>query len=306
MKRVLAIVGAVVIVAAAVVARSKIHPSDGSHGILNRGDKPVVACTPDLQPLCDALAADGAIKPTDPIDIADIKGNSKLLDNIDGWLTWDGAPGIVTFDLGSDQASPWDTPTVVGSGKLGVAYTPDGLLSPACAKTWRCIASKASGDQDAPVIGVGDGTTAISLQRYYPLALALAKGDIRGMEPTPLKTIEAGPAGGPNSATLDRFLVAVGSADGVVDLEDLVARAKQTARDNQDRTVLTSVPTPTATATVVLVARTGHSLKGVAASIGHDREAAALRDLGLTPGGRLAPDGRAGELFQIRDKVEGN
>jgi hypothetical protein len=195
---------------------------------LNRGDKPVVACTPDLQPLCDALAADGAIKPTDPIDIADIKGNSKLLDNIDGWLTWDGAPGIVTFDLGSDQASPWDTPTVVGSGKLGVAYTPDGLLSPACAKTWRCIASKASGDQDAPVIGVGDGTTAISLQRYYPLALALAKGDIRGMEPTPLKTIEAGPAGGPNSATLDRFLVAVGSADGVVDLgTSLPERSRQ-------------------------------------------------------------------------------
>src|SRR5690606_13459879 len=69
-QRALAVIGAIALIAAAFVARSMIAGGDddgsGGGGSSSSGEAPVVACTPDLEPLCDALANAGAIAPGTP------------------------------------------------------------------------------------------------------------------------------------------------------------------------------------------------------------------------------------------------
>src|SRR5690348_6274692 len=109
----MAVVGAFLLIVLAMFVRSKLADDDsssnGSKG--NGGGRPVVACTPELQEVCDALATDGQIA-SDPPTL-DLGGASKPDSEIDGWITWDPAPEIADFDAGQNEV--WGPSDALGS-----------------------------------------------------------------------------------------------------------------------------------------------------------------------------------------------
>ena len=305
-QRILAIVGAVALVVVALVVRGIVTDSNGASG--TGGGKPVVACTTDLMAVCQALADSGAIAADPPtLELADAA--TATVDNrpLDGWITWDPAPGIANLDAETGGSSrPWSTPQVLGASPLGIASLtavspslPSGCsFSPV---VWDCVA-RAAIDEQTP-IGIGTGTTAGSLARLYPLARALVpkEGNFRDIETAGLKAIiestNVAQADFPNQA---RTLV---TQRGALDI--LVGPSAGLTAIKGTRTAVAPQSADTVDATVVLVGREGSNVASVAKAATASGTVQALRDAGVVPGtGRLAPEGRAGELYAVRDKVD--
>lgn len=304
-QRILAVVAAVALVLAAVVARSMISDG-GSSGADGGGDgKPVVACTPDLQPVCDALVADGRIAAgTAPLDL-DL-GAADPDRAIDGWITWDPAPGIANFDAEAGAAGagkPWGKGRPLGSSPLAVAIRASGgpSLPQGCSQvrfSWSCLPQAAAGSPPQPV-GVGTATTAESLARLHPVALTLLPEPSAGFDQVPageLHRLVASPANG--QARFPDQLRSLRTAPGVLDF--VVGPAGAMDVDG----VETIRPTPGATVVVVLAARTDGDPDLLQGAFGSERVEQALRTSGVEPGsGTLAPDERAGDLYAVRQKV---
>ena len=304
-QRIMAIVGAVGLVVVALVVRSMVTGGDGTQG--NSSAKPVVACTRDLMPVCQALADDGKIAANPPtLELADA-ATARVADrSLDGWITWDPAPGIANLDAeAAGSIRPWATSVPIGSSPLGIAALtgvtptlPNGCsFSPA---DWDCYA-RAAIDEQTPM-GVGTGTTAESLARLYPLARSLVPpgGDFRDIESADLKAIiDSTNIAQANFPTQARTLVTQRGA-----LDVLVGPSAGLNAIKGARIALPKRPADMFDATVVIVGHADGDLDGIGSVIDSGSTAQALRDSGVVPGtGRLAPKTRSGELYAVRDKV---
>lgn len=300
-QRLLAIAGALVLVVVAVAVRGVLADGSGSGGGSSPKGKPVVACTPDLMAVCDALAADGKIAADPPA--LDLDGAAKPAANVDGWITWDPAPGIAAIDAGqAGDAKPWQVGRALGSSALAVAFRQGSSPSfpSTCTQVsfgWSCLNAAAGTGQG---VGVGTGKTAESLARIYPVALALVPqdGDFTDLTTGQLATLITSPAVGQRAfrAQLNTLQTAPGALGFLVGPAGAFAAADK---------VTTIAPKGGGASVVVAYApRTGAS-----ASLGDDAFAsdgvlAALREAGVEPGtGKLAGDERAGDLYAVRQKV---
>ena len=293
-QRLLAIVGAVALVAVAVLVRATVLDGGDGSGSGGGGGAPRVACTPDLVAVCAALADAGAIE-RDPIAL-DLDGATEPPADLDGWLTWDGAPGVAN----EDAPATWQDPVAVAGSPLAVARRagPAPALPTGCtaaALTWRCIVDAAF---DGTAVGVGTGTTAESLVRLSPLAAALVPvdGDATDIDATDLRTVLASPADPQDlfPAQLVTLRTKLGALTWLV--------GPQGALDAADGLVVVRPKGAPVQASVVLAATRSGRLGDVAARLRDAGPAAALRDAGVEPGaGRLALD--PGDLYAVRDKV---
>lgn len=302
-ERILAVVGAIGLVVGALFLRSVIAGDGGTGDGSSDGSgssgrtTPVVACAPDLRSVCDALADDGLI--TAAPSTLDLVGAAAQDIDVDGWITWDPAPGVANFD----RPDTWSDLEPLASAPLGVlvAGTSEGCDA---APTWEsCVI--ASADRGVPV-GVGTGTTAQSLARLHPIAAALvpADGGFTDVSATSLRDVV-------NSTQIDQsdyarqintFLTQRGALGMVVG--PVPALEAATLRQP---TATVAIPTPEAQLTVVVVThRTtgdrspitgGHLLRSEAART-------AFEALGLVPATGTASDlTRAGEVHSIREKL---
>lgn len=297
-QRVFAGVGAVLLIVAAIVVRAQLtddptaaRRSNGSTGT------PTVACTPDLQPICDALVDQGRIEAAAPFDLKDAKNPDAA---VDGWITWDPAPGIVDAD--PDARGTWVDPAVLGSSPA-VVLLPGSLaadLKDGCTggSSWACVA-EAGGSQ--LTLGVGSPTTAEGLARLGALGPGLApSGDfLNDLDTRLLADILGGPTQ-PQSSLADqgRDVVQQGLLDAVVGPQQALDPIASSPRGKQRRLVI-SLQTPATSLTIVLATRQGADLGSLAGDIRTDADVA-LSEF-VTPGTTgLAPEGLAGDLFQIR------
>lgn len=140
MARVLALFGAILLIAAAVVARSVLEDEDGGDGG-GGGDGPLaVACIPELREACEAIDREVVLTVEHPGEtITRIAAGQA----VDAWITLDPWPAMAPII--DDQARPGEV--------IGVATTElllmvrDDALPPACdAVTWTCLVD-ALGDQ---------------------------------------------------------------------------------------------------------------------------------------------------------------
>lgn len=297
-ERILAAMGAVALIAAALVARSLIV-GDGptSHEPGRSGDRPVVACTPDLAEVCSALVADGAIRPAArPLELA---GAAAPDDELDGWITWGAAPGVANFDA----PGTWTVPSeVVASAPLGVLVA-GGVVGCADGDDWAsCVVEGADGGF---AVGIGSGTTAQGLARLDPVARALvpADGDFTTIPAAALRRIITSPqvAQSDFADQITTFLTRRGALAMVVgptpELQEAATRGSTSS---------VVVPVPRATLTVVLATRASAGAEPLPASavLSSRRASDALTDLGMTPGtGPAPPESLAGELYAIYDKI---
>jgi hypothetical protein len=298
-ERILAVVGAVVLIVAAVAVRSLLAGDDGpaSGGGGGSAARPVVACTPDLRSVCEALVADGAITAAPgPLDLA---GAAEPPAEVTGWITWDPAPGVVNFD----RPDTWLAPGVpLASAPLGVlAASGPGQCPPTT--TW--AACVVAGADAGLAVGIGPGTTAQGLARLEPVARALvpAQGDFTTIPTASLRRVLDSPqiAQADLVTQLNTFLTRRGALNLVVG----AVPALRTAAARQTTATVAS-PTPAATLTVVLATRTRAGTDPLPADLvlDSDRAATALEALGLAAGtGSAAPPARAGELYAVLDKI---
>lgn len=302
-QRVLAIVGALALVGIAIGLRATVWSGDDGGGG-SSGAAPVVACSPDLAPLCDALADKGALAADPPtLDLA--RADAPPAD-VDAWITWDGAPGVANIDA----PDTWGAARPIGGVDLGVGVRTGAPLDlPAgcrpAALTWRCVADAAAA---GTAVGVGSPVTAEGLTRLHPLAQSLvpADGDFTTVDSAALRAVVTSPPDpqGPFAdqlVALQRRLGALGMLVGPV-----------AALESADA-VRVLRPTPAASASVVVAPRGDRDVRAVAAAATAELERSAragdgsseLGDLGLDAGaGRLAPESRAGELYAVREKVD--
>ena len=306
MKRLLSIVGAVALVAVALIVRGKLNgDSSGSGGIGRPSAKPVIACTPDLQPVCDALADVGKIaKGTESLDLDGVT-EPKTLAKLDGWITWDSIPAVANLLVDSSGGQkPFGASTGLGSAPLALAFERGTAgLDGACVAKWECIAKAAADPQGDVILGTGDGSSAESLVRLYPIASVFAPDGFLDLDVSSLKQVIESPPGGPGSATLDALITSPGSSTAVVANAGAVTAALATP-GAQGRKLGQAEPKPSTTVSVVVAPVGDADVSKVADAFGTDSDARkALNELGLGPAGKLAPEERAGQLYQVRKKV---
>lgn len=303
----MAVIGAFVLIALALVIRSQLENdgsgSGGSDGPkTSDGSPPVVACTPELAVVCGALADAGEIADDPPeLDLADA---SAPPEDIDGWITWNPAPQIADFDAA--QGDAWATPRPLGAGTLVALMDPatEDTLVQACTRptVWACIGEAPAADL---TVGVGDPTTAEGLARLNPIAVALTPGrDPDQMPVGDLLDLIEGPSSQSDAATMSRSATQAGVISIVVGPEDVLGRAAQT-NQGKARKLRVAVATPDTQATVVLAPRAGRedAVAGLTCADLPDEAAAALRDAGVEPCTGKASDALAGFLYQVEKKV---
>jgi hypothetical protein len=294
-QRLLAIAGAIALVAVAVLVRTTlVDDDDGPGGGGGGGGAPQVACTPDLAAVCAALADEGAIA-REPI-VLDLDAATEPPEGLDGWITWDGAPGVADLDA----PDTWQDPVAVAGAPLAVARRSGPLpaLPAGCTAdslTWRCVVDSALGGS---AVGVGTGTTAESLVRLHPLATALvpADGDVTDIDATELRTVVFSPADPQDlfPAQLTTLRTKLGALNWLV--------GPQGALEAADGLVVVRPTGSAVLASVVLAATRSGDVGDLADRLQDGGPAAALRDAGVEPGaGRLSVD--PGELYAVRDKV---
>lgn len=302
-QRVLAGLGAIALVAAALVLRAQLadgpasaRRSDGTTGT------PVVACTPDLQDICDALVDADLIEGTTPFDLADAARPDPA---VDGWITWDPAPAIVDFDA----AGTWIDPTVLGSSPA-VLLLPGPLaddLRDGCdgTESWACVAVDGA---STFTLGVGSPTTAEGLARLGALRPGLAPhapGEApdfqNDLDTQRLADILGRPTNGQDTVSEQgKEVVQQALLDAVVGPQQALDGIASSNRGKQKKLVV-SLQTPATVLTIVLATRDGADLGSLAEAI--RAEADVALSAFVTPGTTgLSPEGEglAGDLYQIR------
>ena len=304
-ERILAVLGAVCLIAIGLLVRSQLGGSDSGDGpkASNGGGRPVVACDPSLSAVCDALADAGRIA-ADPPTLtlaAAVTPDAK----IDGWITWDPAPGIANIDT----PDTWDIPEVLGSAPVAILSSSSDLttLRAGCEAdvTWSCVAHP---ETSGLAMGVGDLNSAESLARFYPLAASLVGSgqDFTNLASPQLRSVVNSPADGqdPLADQVRTLLTAPGALNVVVGPQGAFEAARATPRGSA---LVISTPKPAgATMSAVIVRRTASKATTITVAQVLDvaPAATALRDNGLTgTPAALAPPQRAGELYAVRKKV---
>lgn len=303
-ERILAVVGALALVAVALVVRAQLV-DDGGGGGASGGGAPAVACTPDLMAVCEVLADEGRIAEDPPT--LDLNGAAGPLPGIEAWITWDPSPGIANIDADQDSAPmPWDAEGAVPIGAAPLAVATTGGLDQApggCASselTWSCFGSPGS---EGLALGVGDPTTADGLARLYPVVASLVDvdggEDFRDLTGAELDNIIDSPADGQRgrfSEQLRTLLTRPGALTFLVGPSVAFTMAATPPE--------TFGPTPTAEIVAVIAGRTDgdRSSDELQRLVEGDVTGEAIRSAGLIPGdGDLAPASRAGDLFAVRE-----
>lgn len=303
----MAVIAAFVLIALAIFVRGR-FADDGGGGSDGPGKQdgglPVVACTPDLIELCDALADDGQIA-RDPVtlDLADASAPDA---DVDAWITWSPAPQLANFEVQPDKV--WQEPEVLGSAASSVlidAASAAGLPS-ACRSnpTWACLGQAAP----ALSVGVGDPATAEGIARLAPFARTFTTDDDYTLLDTDaLDDLIASPPDGQSDAEemADRLTTRPGSLSMTSGPDDLLQAQTRTPQGEQ-RGLRVLTPTPRARLVVVLTERVGRS--GTTDGIGCDPDPSealegALTALGIEPCTGTADPALAGFLFQVQKKV---
>ena len=296
-----AVIGAFVLIALAIFIRGLVVGDDGGSDGHKKGDDgstPVVACTPELVEVCDALADDGQIAADPPtLDLDDAAAPPT---EVDGWITWNPAPAIANFDAG--QVPVWDESDALGSARLAALLDPateDVLRGCDGDSVWVCVARSPS---DGLTIGVGEPSTAEGLSRLAPLAEALAPDlDPEALPSSDLRAIVASSDSQTDAATMSGYATQPGRISIVVGPEDLLGAIAST-NQGVERELQVAVATPEAKATVVVAPRVGRDLD-LADACEDDAVADALRSVGVVPCRGKASDELAGFLYNVREKA---
>lgn len=306
-ERVLAVLGAVALVAVAVLVRSALSGDDdgGGGGGGSSADRPVAACTAELADVCEALADAGAIAADPPtLELADA---AQPPEGVDAWITWSPAPALAGFDADpQDPSAVWPEVAALASEPLAVALVP-GPASEACGAdpTWACLAEAAAGSSGLR-IGVGRPSTAEGIARLSPLARALAEDDDAStLDVGALDALLEGPVNGQEAvaAGIRTLITTRGELDAVVGLERALADAAATPQGAQ-RGIVVATPSPEAAIAVVVAGRSEAAVERILDRC--DDATDALAALGLTQACDDASepdDALAGFLWQVRREV---
>lgn len=315
-QRALAVIGAIALIAAAFVARSMIAGGDddgsGGGGSSSSGEAPVVACTPDLEPLCDALANAGAIAPGTPaVELgspeatagtftrATAEDGGDEVVRLDGWIAWDPGPALANFDSGTPAA--WSTGVeVLGTDQLAILSS-DRTLPAGCEDGWECVAG--SGKK----LGVGRPATSEGIARLAAIAPAFAEGlDHSSLREQELHDVVENPSIG--QSALAKQLSAImqpGQLDVLVGPLSTVTARAQTPQ-GISRGLQVHVPDPQTTISVVLAtsSRSERDLTELVDLTRSDALQPVRAGVGMAgaPGDIMGTD-MTGFLYQVRDKV---
>ncbi|HWJ97550.1 MAG TPA: hypothetical protein VNQ33_05280, partial [Acidimicrobiales bacterium] len=200
-----AVIGAFALIALAIFIRGLLVSDDGggSDGPKqsSSGGAPVVACTPELLAVCEAMAADGLIADDPPaLDLPDAAAPPS---DVDAWVTWNPAPQIANYvSSRSGTTSVWSTTEAFGSAPeviLADGSTATNLAADCRATTtWACLGGLAP----ELSIGVGDPATSEGIARLAPFAQAFAADDDPStLDVGALDAIVRSPAEGQSDAT---------------------------------------------------------------------------------------------------------
>jgi len=133
MTRVLALLGAILLIAAAVVARSVLDDEDGGDDGGRDGEPMAVACIPELREACDALDRLAEVTIEDPGEtIARIAEGA----DVDAWVTLDPWPEMASII--DDQARVGDGVGVATTELLLLVRT-DAVPSGCAPVGWTCL-----------------------------------------------------------------------------------------------------------------------------------------------------------------------
>lgn len=304
----MAVIGAFVLIALAIFIRGQLVDDDGGG---SKGDEqgedgsaPVVACTPDLVAVCDALAADGAIAASPPT--LDLPDAAEPPTDIDGWITWSPAPQIANFTVQPDKV--WATPRVLGWAVDAVLIDPSSaseLPAPCRAQpTWACLADAAPGLS----VGVGDPSTSEGIARLAPFAQTFATDDdYTTLDADGLDDLVTSPPDGQADAAemAARLTTRPGSLSMTSGPNDLLVAQTRTSQGEQ-RGLRVLTPAPRTRLVVVLAPRVGRSdaLDDLdCAADPPDALVDPLDELGIQACEGSADDALAGFLFQVQKKV---
>ena len=304
----MAVIAAFVLIALAIFVRGLVADdgdSGGSDGPKRGEDEvPVVACTPDLIEVCDALAADGLIA-KDPPQL-DLSGAAAPAAEIDAWITWNPAPQIANFEVQPDRV--WQTPKVLGSAVEAVLIDDTSVQAlPAACRTdpsWSCLAAASPGLS----VGVGDPATADGIARLAPFARTFTTDDdYTALDTEGLVDLISSPPGDQAAAVdmAEQLTTRPGSVSMTSGPNDLLVAQTRTPQGQQRKLRVLS-PSPQARLVVVVAERVDWS--GAADDLTCDPDppdalVAPLDDLGLQPCEGKADAALAGFLFQVQKKV---
>ena len=279
MKRVLAIAGAAALVAVALVVRGVLAgDDDGSSGA--GGARPVVACSPGLEPICDALADAGFVDPgTESFDLGSTASTTGFVDDrrVDAWITWDPAGPMANFDVASGEPV-WAGAEAVGSSPVALAAKQP-LDGEGCAApmSWTCVVSSVEGGASVAVgrIGTIDGVV-----RLAPIAVSTLSDDetVQDLDVSLVRSVAESSTQAPDdfAAELRTFEVRAGAYDVIVG-----------PASGLDGVVGATLTTPTGDFAMTLVV-TPRSVRRPDGSPAFDAEAVqeAVRAAGVSPNGR--------------------
>ncbi len=328
MKRFLAVVAAIGMVAAALLVRTVIDGGSGGGGGSSgdgSADTTTVLCGPDLREFCEALAAgdDGVrlVVEDEAETVARLAADDATGLNADAWFTVGPAPAV----LADDRAAAGSRPLAVGGTSAPLARSPVVLvaaadradvLQGACPDgvDWSCVGGLAGQPWTAaggrpewgplrpglPPPATGGGlavwSQAVSSETVsVDLPAVWARNDLD--DPTVSAwfdglAAQAKRAGSAGSDPLARFLVAPATFGVVGALE---AAAGPAVQRGAGRTALSLIyPEPVVTADVTLTVPEGSSPDRVLDDLGGDRVGQLLAEQGWRVPGQPAAPGVGG------------
>lgn len=140
MRRVLAVLGAVAMVAAAVLIRRGLDDGGGAND--RADDKIVMVCAADLEAYCDAYGDDVEVRLASAADTAAALRDGTLPDDVDGWVT-----SSAWLELLGDDTDALGEPELIATSPISVAALTDrtDALDEVCGQDpiWDCLLSSA-------------------------------------------------------------------------------------------------------------------------------------------------------------------
>lgn len=304
-QRILATLGAIALVGAALFGRGLLRGSDSGGGPSGQGSKggsglPVVACTPDLAEICQALAADDKIAPgTDPLDL---DGAAAPPPKVEGWIAWDPASQIANLDAGG--AERWAESKPVMSARLATVTSDAGrtdLSGAPCPvenfdsppKVAPCVQALVNG---RVTLGVGDGSTSESIARLVTIGPAFVDNG----EPD-RATLRAIADGAPRPGTAQEQATsqtqrALGASVVFGPIDALQRVAQKPGGRNGGLEVR---PVGGQVMEVVLAARVGRDLTNVVDASQSEGLATVRKRLGLSAGSAASNNVDPGVMYQV-------
>ena len=183
MRRVLAVLGAAAMIAAAMLVRRALD--DDGRDRSNSDDRIVIVCATDLEAYCDAFGAGVEVRLADAVATADEVRGDALDDDVDGWVT-----STAWLELLGDDAEALGDAELLASSPVVVAALADrmGDLDELCGRDplWGCLAAAAGATWDElgidrpgrVEVGLPSADSALGL----PVLASVAAGSFDGVE----------------------------------------------------------------------------------------------------------------------------